>query len=49
MYFDIQKQFLGPDYVARQATDAERKLQTSQNDHERKEWDWDKYVTLQKE
>ena len=27
-FFDIHKQFLDPDHVARQATDAERKLQT---------------------
>ena len=28
MYFDIHKQFLDPDHVARQATEAERKLQS---------------------
>ena len=26
MFFDIDKQFLSPDHVARQATEAERKL-----------------------
>ena len=47
--FDIHKWFLGPDHVARQATEAKRKLQTSHYDGERIGWDWDKYVALYKE
>ena len=34
--------------MARQATDAESKLQNSHNDSEKKSWDWDRYVTLHK-
>ena len=49
MYFDIHKHFLGPDHVTRQATDEERKLQTSHYDSERKGWAWDKYIALHKE
>ena len=49
VYFDIHKWFLGPDHVARQATNAERKLQTSHYDHKKKGWDWDKCITLHKE
>ena len=49
MFFDILKHFLGPDHVARQAIDAEGKLQNSHYDGERKSWDWDKYVALHKE
>ena len=49
MFFDIHKQFCGPDHVDRQATDAERKLQNSQYDGEKKGWDWDKYVAIHKE
>ena len=47
--FDIHKHFLGPDHVSRWTTEAERKLQTSHYDDERKGWDWDKYVALLKE
>ena len=47
--FHIHKHFFNPDHVVRQAADAERKLQTSHYDGERKWWDWDKYVTLHKE
>ena len=39
VFFDIHKKFLDPDHVARQATDAEGKLQNSH----------DKYVILHKE
>ena len=49
MFFDIHKHFLGPDHVARQAIDAEGKLQNSHYDGQRKAWDWDKYVVLHKE
>ena len=48
MFFDNHKHFLGPDHVAMKATDAERKLQTSHYDCERRGWDWDKYATLHK-
>ena len=48
VYFDVQNGFLGPDHVAKQATEAEKKLQTSINDGERKGWDWDKDVALHK-
>ena len=47
--FDVQKHCLDPDHVARQATDAEGKLQNSNCDGERKKLDWDKYVALHKE
>ena len=49
VFFDIHKHFLGPYHVARQVTEAERKLQSSHYDGERKVWDWDKYVALHKE
>ena len=49
VYFNIHKYFLNPDHVAKQATDSERKLQTSHYDGDRKGWDWDKYFTLHKE
>ena len=49
MFFDIHKHFLCPDPVARQATDAEGKLQISHDDGERNSWDWDKCVVLHKE
>ena len=45
----VHNQFLGPHYVARQAAEAEEKLQKSHYDGERKTWDWDKNVTLHKE
>ena len=35
--------------MARQAAEAERKLQSSHYDGEKKGWEWDKYVTLHKE
>ena len=49
MLFDIHKWFFGPDSVAKQATEAERKLKNSHHDSEKKGWDWDKYVALHKE
>ena len=49
VFFAIHKWFLGPDHVAWQAAKAERKLQTSHYDSERKGWYWDKYVSLHKE
>ena len=49
VFFNIHKQFLGIDHVARHAAEAERKLQTSHYDGEKKGWDWDKYITLHKE
>ena len=49
MFFNAHKQFLGPNHMAMQTTDVERKLQNSQYDGERKGWDWDKYVALHKE
>ena len=45
----IHKCFLSPDHVARKATEAERKLQNSHYDGERKTWDWDKYVAFHRE
>ena len=48
IFFNVHKHFLGPDHVARQATEAERKLQTSHYDGEKKGWDWDMFVTLHK-
>ena len=39
VFFNIHKHFLGLDHVARQATEAEGKLQTSHYDGERKTWD----------
>ena len=47
--FNIQKQFLSPDHVVRQAIGVERKLQSSCNDDEKISWDWNKYVALCKE
>ena len=49
VFFHLHKPFLCSDHVARQTTEAERKLQTSHYDYERKGWDWDKYITLHKE
>ena len=49
VFIDIHKQFFRPGHVARQATETERKLQTSHYDSKRKGWDWDKYVTIHKE
>ena len=49
VFFNVHKQFLDPDYVARYAAEAERKLQTSRYDGEREGWDLDKYVALNKE
>ena len=49
VFFDIHKQFLSPDHVTMQATEAERKLQNSHYDGEKKSWDWDKYVAIHKE
>ena len=39
VFFDIHKQFLGPNHVARQAAEEDRKLQTTHYDGERKEWE----------
>ena len=44
----VHKQFLGPDHVARQASEAKKKLQ-SHYDGEKKGWDWIKYFALHKE
>ena len=49
VFFDTHKQFLDTNHVARQATEAKKKLQTSHYGGRRKGWDWDKYVALQKE
>ena len=49
VFFDIHQQFFGPDHVAWQAAKAERILQISYYDGEKREWDWDKYVALLKE
>ena len=49
MFSDMYKQFVDPDHVARQTTEAEGKLQNSHYDGERETWDWDKYVTPHKE
>ena len=49
VFFNIHKHFLGPEHVARQAAEAEEKLQNSCCDGERKKWDWEKYVVLHKE
>ena len=39
VFFDIHKHFFGHDHVAMQAIEAERKLQSSHYDSEKKEWD----------
>ena len=39
----------GPDHVARHATEAEKRLQNSLYDNEKKEWVWDNCVALHKE
>ena len=39
VFFSIHKQYLGPDHVAKQAAEAEIKLQASCSDGERKGWD----------
>ena len=49
VFFNVNKHFLCPDHVSRQAAEAEGKLQNSHYDGERKEWDWDKYVIIHKE
>ena len=49
MYFYVHKQFLDPDHVAMQAAEAERKLQASHYGNERKDLNWNKYVTAYKE
>ena len=49
MFLDIHKWFLHPDHVAWQDAEAEEKLQNSHYDGENKTFDWDKYVTLNKE
>ena len=47
VYLTLSKIFMDTDdHAARQATETERKLQTSCYDGERKGWDWDKYVAL---
>ena len=48
VFFDIHKQLLSSDPLARQVTEAEGKLQTSHYYDEKKGWNWDKYVTLHK-
>ena len=48
VFFDVHKHFLGSEHVARQAAEAEEKLQTSHYDGERKTWDWNKYLALHK-
>ena len=48
MFFDSHQQFFGPNRVAKQATEAERKLQDSQYDGENKGSNKDKYVALNK-
>ena len=40
--------FLGPDHVARHATEAEKELQNCHYDCEQKGWDLDKYDALYK-
>ena len=49
MFFNIHEQFLGPDHVAEKTIEAERKLQNQYYDGKKKGWDWDKYLTHQKE
>ena len=49
VFFNIHKNFLGPNHVARNATDAEGRLQNSHYDGARNTWHWDKYVALYKE
>ena len=49
VFFNIHKHFLCPDHVARQAIEAEGKLQNSHYDGERKMWDWDTFVALHEE
>ena len=44
--FDVYKQFLNPDHVARQAAETKRKLNYSRYGGKKKERDWDEYVTL---
>ena len=44
-----QQAIFGHDHIARHAPEAERKLQNSPYDHEKKGWDWDKYVTFHHE
>ena len=39
VYFDVQKHFLCPDHMARQATEVEGKLKNSHYDGVRKTWD----------
>ena len=48
-FFDINKQFLCIDCVARQAPEAEQKLQNSHYNGEKKGHGWDIYVALHKE
>ena len=48
-FFNFDKHFFHPDHVARQATEAGRKLQNSHYDGEKKGWDQEKYVMLQKD
>ena len=49
VFFNFHKWFLGLDPVARQATEAEEKLQDSYIEGERMTWNWDKHVTIHKE
>ena len=49
VFFNVHKHFLYPDHMARQAAGAERKVQNSHYDGERKTLDWEKYVALHKE
>ena len=48
VYFNIHKRFLDHDHVARQAAEADKKLQNSHYDGEKKEQDWDKYMLYSK-
>ena len=49
VFFDVNKHFLGPEHVVRQATKAKGKLRKSHYDGKRKMWDWNKYATPIKE
>ena len=47
--FNVLKWYLGPNNMAKHATEAERKVQNSDYDGDKKGWDWDKCISLQKE
>ena len=42
--YNVHKQFFGPEHMARKTKEAERNLQTSHYDDEKRGCDWDKYV-----